>query len=113
MARPEVLALEAATVVQQQDGKVTIALPMVGFPAGFQLQPGDRVVVVDQPSGLAVRPLVQVHRVDAAATGRLNVTAQTPGADKLAAGGGMVDVWTVERAGGDTGRVVAVRNTNQ
>ena len=112
MARSEVEELEVATVVQQQDGKVTIALPMVGFPEGFRLEPGDQVVVVDQPAGLAVRPLVQLHRVDAAATGRFNMTAQTPGANRLAAGGA-VDVWTVERSGGDTGRVVAVRNANQ
>jgi hypothetical protein len=36
---------------------------MVGFPAGFQLPAGARVVLVSTPSGPGVKPIARVTRV--------------------------------------------------
>lgn len=48
------------TSITQQDGdRVLVSLPMVGFPPGYQLQPGARVVVVLEENGPAVRPAVE------------------------------------------------------
>ena len=47
------------TVTKQDGQSVLVAVPMVGFPDGFQLAPGARVVLVSTPSGAAVRPLVR------------------------------------------------------
>ena len=47
------------TVSSQEGQSVLVTVPMVGFPEGFQLPPGARVVLVSTPSGPAVRPLVR------------------------------------------------------
>lgn len=47
------------SVVRQEGQTSLVALPMIGFPEGFQLAPGARVVLVSTPSGPAVRPLVR------------------------------------------------------
>ncbi len=47
------------TVVEQDEDHVLLSIPMVGFPPGFELRPGERVVLVDEPSGYGVRPLVR------------------------------------------------------
>jgi hypothetical protein len=47
------------TVAKQEGQNALVAVPMVGFPDGFQLAPGARVVLVSTPSGAAVRPLVR------------------------------------------------------
>lgn len=121
MARRDVEELEVATITQQRDGKVSISLPMVGFPKGFQLEPGDHVVIVNEASGLVARPLVNYHEVDAgsakvsggilrAQSSEYKVTAQSVGSDKLAGGQtGNVGVWTVETSASGPARVVAVR----
>lgn len=56
----------AATVIEQQGARVRveyqgerIMVPMVGFPPTFKLRPGERVILVDQPSGPIARPLVR------------------------------------------------------
>ena len=50
------------TVVGQEGPNVLVAVPMVGFPAGFQLSPGARVVLVSTPFGPGVRPIAQATR---------------------------------------------------
>jgi hypothetical protein len=52
------------TVARQEGQAALVAVPMVGFPEGFQLAPGARVVLVSTPSGPAVRPLVRSLSVD-------------------------------------------------
>jgi len=59
----------AATVVAQEGNQVRIehrgkhlTIPMKGFPPGFRLRPGGRVILVDEPSGLVARPLVRAIR---------------------------------------------------
>lgn len=56
----------AATVLEQRGDRLNVRhegerleLPMVGFPPGFRLGEGDRVIVVDEPSGPVARPLVR------------------------------------------------------
>jgi hypothetical protein len=51
------------TVVGQEGQNVLVAVPMVGFPEGFQLSPGARVRLVNTPSGPAVGPVVRAIRV--------------------------------------------------
>jgi hypothetical protein len=50
------------TVVGQEGQNVLVAVPMVGFPEGFQLSPGARVMLVSTPSGIGVGPVVRVMR---------------------------------------------------
>lgn len=50
---------QIATVVGQDGNNVLVSLPMVGFPNGFELRAGERVVVVAGEDGRpAVMPLV-------------------------------------------------------
>ena len=51
------------TVVGQEGQNVLVAVPMVGFPEGFQLSPGARVMLVTTPFGLGVRPITRATRV--------------------------------------------------
>jgi hypothetical protein len=51
-------------VVAQEGDRVLLSFPMDGFPEGFTLRPGERVVLVDIESDLAVKPLVREFRVD-------------------------------------------------
>jgi hypothetical protein len=108
---------QVAEVSGQEEDRVLVSLPMVGFPPGFTLQPGDRVVLVHDEDGPAVRPLVHA------------VTAEEPpresGEELLAAGQTFrlqaatlrededgeppYSVWVVDRADGEQGQVIAYR----
>lgn len=48
-----------AEVTGQEEDRVLLSIPMVGFPPGFQLRPGERVVLISDENGLTVRPLVR------------------------------------------------------
>jgi hypothetical protein len=50
------------TVISQEGQNVLVAVPMIGFPPGFQLPPGASVVLVSTPSGPGVRPIARVTR---------------------------------------------------
>jgi hypothetical protein len=63
MARDQGEQGHVVTVVGQEGQSVLVAIPMVGFPEGFQLAPGARVVLVRTRSGLAARPLSRAVRV--------------------------------------------------
>jgi len=59
----------AATVIAREGDRVRIehagkqlTVPLRGFPPGFELRPGTRVIVVDEPSGPVARPLVRAVR---------------------------------------------------
>lgn len=52
------------SIVRQEGQTTLVAVPMAGFPEGFQLEPGARVVLVSTPSGPAVRPLVRMTHTD-------------------------------------------------
>jgi hypothetical protein len=56
----------AATVLAQEGERLQVdyrgqrlSVPMRGFPPGFALRPGTRVILVDEPSGTVARPLVR------------------------------------------------------
>lgn len=60
---------EAATVIAQEGNQVRVShkareltVPMRGFPSGFRLRTGARVILVDEPSGVVARPLVRAVR---------------------------------------------------
>lgn len=63
MARDQGEQGHVVTVVGQEGQSVLVAIPMAGFPEGFQLAPGARVVLVRTRSGLAARPLSRAVRV--------------------------------------------------
>jgi hypothetical protein len=117
MARRDVEELEVGTVIQQQGDKVTVAVPLVGFPPGFQLQPGDRVILVNEAAGVVARPLVhfQEGAASAANLAALQIAPQAIGSDKLGAArpAGNVGVWTIESSAAGTARVVAVREKQE
>lgn len=59
----------AANVVAQEQERVQVehrgdrlTVPLKGFPPGFVLRPGSRVILVDEPSGPVARPLVRALR---------------------------------------------------
>jgi hypothetical protein len=70
-----------ADVHQWMKDHVLISIPLVGFPPGFQLRPGERVMVMVEDSGLAARPLVEVAYVserpeDLAQRGQVDINGQ-------------------------------------
>lgn len=55
-----------ATVLAQEEDRLTVeyegerlTVPMRGFPPGFTVRPGKRVILVDEPPGTVARPLVR------------------------------------------------------
>jgi hypothetical protein len=50
-----------ATVIGHDGDRVLVSVPMMGFPPGFKLRPGERVVIVAEESGAAARPLVRTR----------------------------------------------------
>jgi hypothetical protein len=62
-----------ATVVRQDGERLLVrdpaggetAVPLAGFPKGFQLRPGQRVALIQEPTGLVARPLVIARTVRA------------------------------------------------
>lgn len=105
---------QVTEVVRQEDGRVTVSLPMVGFPPGFELAPGDRVLVVQDDNGPAVRPLVRALTVqerpvesdDGLEAGGQRFAMQ-PAAVRDE-GDGPYRVWVVDRADGEQGQVIAI-----
>lgn len=62
MAKDEGEQGRLVPVVGQDGSNVLVSVPLVGFPEGFQLPPGARVMLVDTPSGPAAKPLVRATR---------------------------------------------------
>lgn len=118
---------QVVTVAGQEGGDVLVAVPMVGFPEGFTLRPGERVVLVRTPSGPAVRPFVRAVRGRVSADelsggelslkGRRQVTQEsTVVADQPREGARAEDedvVWVVERGDAEgPEQVIAVRRAD-
>lgn len=121
----------AATVVAQEGNVVHVdhagqrlTADMVGFPPGFTLRPGARVVLRDEPSGVTARPLVRavrssVNRETVEAERRVTVgdrelaledaTLVDDEPPSAAAGGEETTLWVVESAAEGPEQVVAVR----
>lgn len=59
---------EVANVAGQEGDRVLLAVPMNGFPPGFKLRPGERVFLVGDESGLAVRPFIREVKVNSLST---------------------------------------------
>jgi hypothetical protein len=53
-----------ATVIQCDNESVLVSLPMKGFPPGFQLRVGERVMVMLEGSEFVARPLVEMAIVN-------------------------------------------------
>lgn len=106
---------QVAEVVRQEDDRVLVALPMQGFPDGFRLESGDRVVVVHGESGPEVRPLVHAVTVDqppTVAAEELEVGAERYRLQDAAIrnesdAGAPYNVWVVDRADDEPGQVIA------
>jgi len=110
MAREQGEVGHVVSVTGQEGQSATVALPMVGFPEGFQLPKGARVVLVSTPSGPAVRPLARAR------TGPIPPEAAEQAATAVSdqpkvAGAPTADVvWTVESTDPDVPeQVIAVR----
>jgi hypothetical protein len=104
----------------QEQGRVLVSIPMVGFPPGFELRSGDRVVLVHDEQGTVVRPLVRsmtVHEQLNEAGGQLvageQMLALQPASVRGDTGfGPPYTVWVTDRAD-DQGHVVAFRSERQ
>jgi hypothetical protein len=112
---------QIAEVAGNDGDRVLVSLPLVGFPPGFQLLPGDQVVVVHDVNGPAVRPLVRAvvlpspaelsDRSVTAAGQRYSAQAATQRDDS---GSGPQVLFVIERAPSASGeeQVVAIRRDN-
>ena len=112
--------------VQVEHGGQQLTVPMRGFPPGFQLRPGARVILLDEASGPVARPLVRAltfrlpreavqRRGGLEAEGRrLEMQPSTLLEERAASGDegttAEYEVWVVERADSDpVEQVMAVR----
>lgn len=108
---------QVTVVSRQEDDHVLVTLPLVGFPPGFRLRPGDRVVVAqDDESRLVVRPLVRAVTVQERpdeSVEQLVAEGQTftlgAGAVREEHGEPPYSVWVVDNATGERGQVIAFR----
>ena len=123
----------AAKVVAQEGDRVQVehrgerlTVPMRGFPRGFKLLPGRRVILVDEPSGPAARPLVRLitqrlRREAVEKRGPLELEGRRAQMQESTVLEGLAppgepqaeddyEIWIVERAEGDpTEQVIAAR----
>jgi hypothetical protein len=106
------------TVVSRQEGdRVLVSFPMVGFPPGFLLRPGDRVVLVHDENGFAVRPLVRAMTVqeppsepsEQLMAGEQTFALQAATVREDEGDGRPYSVWVVDNAEGAQGQVIAFR----
>jgi hypothetical protein len=114
------------TVLRVRYREAELAARMVGFPPGFTLRPGERVVLADERSGLTARPLVRtvmapvgratLERDREVGVGDRNLVIQEstvfdfePG--KAEAPSEETTLWVVESEGADeTDQVIAARS---
>lgn len=108
---------QATEVSRQEEDRVLVSLPMAGFPPGFELRPGDRVVLVLDENGPVVRPLVRAVTVqeppsesgEQLMAGGQTFALQSATIREDEGGGPPYTVWVVDRAEGDQGQVIAFR----
>jgi hypothetical protein len=107
-------------VSRQEQDRVLVSIPMVGFPPGFELRPGDRVVLVHDEQGTVVRPLVRSMTVQEQLNetgGQLVAGEQTMALQPASVRGDVgfgppYTVWVTDRTD-DQGHVVAFRSARQ
>jgi hypothetical protein len=120
---------QVTAVLRQEQDRILVSLPLVGFPPGFGLSPGDQVVLVHDERGPAVRPLlraVTVHERPSESDGQLVAGEHTFGLQAATVreelhtavaedegGGPPYIVWVVERADGNPKEVFAFRAQSQ
>ena len=121
----KVIAQEGTRLQVEHKGE-RLTVPMQGFPSGFTLRPGARVILYDDASGPVARPLVRavrsrVQRGELEKRGALDLggrrmelqasTIVEEASPRAAAGGSDdYDVWIVEDAEGDAPpQVIAAR----
>ncbi|HJU90370.1 MAG TPA: hypothetical protein VJ672_13325 [Gemmatimonadaceae bacterium] len=124
----------AARVISQEGDRVHVehrgdrmTVPMRGFPPGFKLRPGRRVILRDEEGGVVARPLVRaitarLSSADAASRGAIQaegrqlemqpstvVDERETGAERPATE--EYDIWVVERTaeGEPAEQVIAAR----
>lgn len=106
---------QVVTITGHDGDRVSVSVPMVGFPQGFELQAGDQVMLTQGENGPAVRPLIRASRDDRAQerAGRMSVAdreAVTQRATLRArAQDGRRTVFTVPNEAGEPERVVSIR----
>lgn len=90
---------QVKSVIKQEGNEVQVSIPMVGFPAGFELQPGDKVTVLYEGGYPVARPLIHMKAVEPAAS---------KSALEASAGGDYsLDAASVVDVGGDDDRLEA------
>ena len=122
----------SATVISQEGSRLQVehagqrlSVPMRGFPEGFTLRAGSRVILYDEPSGPVARPLVRAIRSTVrpeevqrreglqAAGSRLEMQPGTIVEERAPAAQPASDeyeLWVVERAGDEIAdQVIAAR----
>src|SRR5688572_25287629 len=123
----------AAKVIKQLTDRVEVehngerlTVAMKGFPPGFSLRPGARVILVDEESGVVARPLVRAITTRAVSPGavaqraplevqgrRVEMQPSTVVDERrdAAAPGGEYVVWVIDRAEPEaTDQAIAVRS---
>lgn len=110
---------QVATVSSQEGDRVLLSIPMVGFPEGFRLQPGDRVAVVNEGRGPVAVPLVRSFEAGRASENARGIEASGERYDVSEAAvrygeGNRVIVFVIEREPGSKGgeQVFAIRRTD-
>lgn len=109
---------QVTQVTRQEGDRVLVSVPMIGFPPGFQLRSGERVVLVHDETGPAVRPLVRAVTLDAPpeetagaqAAGAQRYEVQESAVREEEGGGGQYVVWVVDHGSAEgPEQVIAVR----
>jgi len=108
---------QVTEVSSQEEDRVLVSRPMAGFPPGFKLRGGDRVVLVHDEGGPVVRPLVRAvmaQELPSESDDQLTAAGETFALQAATiredeGGGPPYSVWVVDRAEGDQGQVIAFR----
>lgn len=111
------LSVLAVAISKQEGDRVVVSIPMAGFPDGFQLTAGDKVVLLRGDKGVEARPLTNVRRLHqppqqkgamlAAADQEFAVQAATANVE---APDDQTTIYTVPNEGGRPEQVLSIRS---
>jgi hypothetical protein len=68
---------QVKSVIKQEGNEVQVSIPMVGFPEGFELHPGDKVTVLYEDGSPVARPLIHMKDVGEPAADKSALEAST------------------------------------